>query len=75
VLHRRSYAILGAIEVLGSRRRSTPFMAHAETALRKLASRLVPIAAHPLTLGHTIVTDNERGFSKVGELGVENWTS
>jgi tRNA(fMet)-specific endonuclease VapC len=31
------------------------------------------IAAHALSLGHTIVTDNEREFSRVDGLPVENW--
>lgn len=31
------------------------------------------IAAHAFTLGHTVVTDNEREFSKVGGLRIENW--
>ena len=31
------------------------------------------IAAHALALGHTLVTDNEREFSRVEKLRVENW--
>jgi len=31
------------------------------------------IAAHALTLGHTVVTDNERQFSRVKDLRIENW--
>jgi tRNA(fMet)-specific endonuclease VapC len=31
------------------------------------------IAAHALTLGHTVVTDNEREFSSVDDLAIENW--
>ena len=31
------------------------------------------IAAHALSLGHRIVTDNEREFSRVDGLPVENW--
>lgn len=31
------------------------------------------IAAHPLTLGATLVTDNVREFSRVEGLAVENW--
>ena len=33
------------------------------------------IAAHALSLGLTLVTDNERDFADVPELTVENWTS
>jgi len=31
------------------------------------------IAAHAVSLGHTIVTDNEREFSRVDGLPFENW--
>ena len=31
------------------------------------------IAAHALTLGHTVVTDNEREFSRIDDLRIENW--
>ena len=31
------------------------------------------IAAHAVTLGHTLVTDNEREFSRVEGLQCENW--
>ena len=33
------------------------------------------IAAHALSLGVTLVTDNEREFSRVPGLQVENWVS
>lgn len=31
------------------------------------------IAAHALSLGYTLVTDNEREFKRVSRLRVENW--
>jgi tRNA(fMet)-specific endonuclease VapC len=31
------------------------------------------IAAHALALGATLVTDNEREFSRIKSLKVENW--
>ncbi len=31
------------------------------------------IAAHALALGYTLVTDNEREFSRVANLPIENW--
>jgi tRNA(fMet)-specific endonuclease VapC len=31
------------------------------------------IAAQAVTLGHTIVTDNERDFARIEELPRENW--
>jgi tRNA(fMet)-specific endonuclease VapC len=32
------------------------------------------IAAHAVSRGHWLVTDNEREFSRVPGLGIENWT-
>jgi tRNA(fMet)-specific endonuclease VapC len=47
------------------------------TALEKRGSPLGPydmvIAAHALSLGLTVVTDNEREFRRVKALPVENW--
>ena len=31
------------------------------------------IAAHAVALGHTVVTDNEREFSRIDDLRVQNW--
>ena len=31
------------------------------------------IAAHALSLGHTLVTANEREFGRIAELAIENW--
>lgn len=31
------------------------------------------IAAHALALGYTLVTDNEREFSRIEHLSIENW--
>jgi tRNA(fMet)-specific endonuclease VapC len=70
-------AVLGAIEVL-------PFEAPADAAYGLLRSRLeqagrpigandLLIAAQALSLGYTIVTDNEREFAHVEDLRRENW--
>jgi len=70
-------AILGALEVL-------PFEAPADAAHGKLRARLerasqpigandLLIAAHALTLGHTVVTANDREFARVDDLRRENW--
>ena len=32
------------------------------------------IAAHALSLGLTLVTNNEADFSDISGLGIENWT-
>jgi tRNA(fMet)-specific endonuclease VapC len=70
-------AVLGALEVL-------PFEAPADASCELLRSRLekrgtpiggndLLIAAQALALGYVIVTDNEREFSRVEGLRVQNW--
>ena len=69
--------VLGAFKIL-------PFEAPAEITYGDLRARLeaagkriggndMLIAAHALSLGHTIVTDNERDFSRIDGIAVENW--
>ena len=69
--------VLDAFEIL-------PFEAPAEITYGELRARLeatgqpiggndMLIAAHAVSLGHTIVTDHEREFSQVDGLSVENW--
>jgi tRNA(fMet)-specific endonuclease VapC len=70
-------AIFAALDVLA-------FEAPADDAYARIRARLdqsgkpigandLLIAAHALALGHTVVTDNEREFSRIPELSVENW--
>ncbi len=70
-------AVLGALEVL-------PFETPADAAYGLLRARLeqagrpigandMLIAAQALSLGHTIVTDNEKEFARVEGLSYENW--
>jgi tRNA(fMet)-specific endonuclease VapC len=75
-------AVLGALEVL-------PFETPADTSYGLLRTRLeqagtpigannllnndLLIAAQALALGYTIVTDNEREFSRVKGLRLQNW--
>jgi tRNA(fMet)-specific endonuclease VapC len=70
-------AILGALEIL-------PFEAPADEAYGRLRARLeregrpiggndLLIAAQALALGRSLVTDNEREFSRITELTWENW--
>ncbi|SRR5579871_400373 len=70
-------AILGALEVL-------PFEAPADVAYGLLRAGLeragkpiggndMLIASQALALGHTIITDNEKEFARVGDLRRENW--
>jgi len=69
--------IFGAIEVLALEAPVDATYRAISTRLEKAGQPIgandLLIAAHALTLGHTLVTDNEPEFSKVGNLGVENW--
>jgi len=44
-----------------------------EAAGKLIGGNDMLIAAHAISLGHTIVTDNEREFSRVDGLHFENW--
>ncbi len=70
-------AILGVLEIL-------PFEKPADVSYGSVRAQLErvgkPIGAHDLliaaqalTLGYTVVTDNEKEFSRVKHLHVENW--
>jgi tRNA(fMet)-specific endonuclease VapC len=70
-------AVLGALDVL-------VLEAPVDTVYGELRVRLeqagqpmgandLLIAAHAVALGHTVVTDNEREFSRIDNLQVENW--
>ena len=76
-LTERIDAILGVLEIL-------PFeppadaaygaiRANLEKAGRSIGANDLLIAAHALTLGHTLVTDNERDFRPVQGLSMVNW--
>ena len=47
--------------------------AHLEQAGAPISANDMLIAAHALALGVTLVTDNEREFSRVPDLAIENW--
>jgi tRNA(fMet)-specific endonuclease VapC len=70
-------AVLGALDVL-------PFEAPADAIYGRLRSGLerigrsiggndLLIAAHGMTLGYAIVTDNGREFARIDNLPCENW--
>lgn len=70
-------AVLGALEVV-------PFeppadavygrlRAELEAAGRPIGGNDLLIAAQSVALGHTIVTDNDREFSRIDALACENW--
>jgi len=70
-------AVLGAIEVLAL---ETPvdavygvIRAGLERTGQPIGANDLLIAAHALALGLTVVTDNEREFSRINGLRVENW--
>jgi tRNA(fMet)-specific endonuclease VapC len=76
-LARQLEAVLGALDVL-------PFAAPADRTYGDIRTRLertgrpiggndLLIAAQALTLGYTIVTDNEREFARIDGLICENW--
>jgi tRNA(fMet)-specific endonuclease VapC len=69
--------VLGAVDVL-------VLEASVDTVYGKLSARLeragrsvgandLLIAANALALGHSVVTDNEREFSRIADLRIENW--
>ena len=47
--------------------------AQLEAAGQPIGPNDLLIAAHALSLGATMVTDNEREFSRVSGLAIENW--
>ena len=70
-------AVLGALNIL-------PFEAPADARYGVLRTRLeqtgqpiggndLLIAAQALSLGYTLVSDNEREFKRISELPLENW--
>ena len=69
--------VLGVVDVvaLGSPVDSVygEIRAQLERDGRSIGANDLLIAAHALALGHTIVSDNEREFSRIDNLRVENW--
>ena len=47
--------------------------ARLESAGRPIGANDLLIAAQALALGYTVVTDNEREFSRINDLAIENW--
>ena len=70
-------AILQAIDVLAFEQPADAVYGELGTRLERagqsIGANALLIAAHALALGHTVVTDNEREFSRVKDLRVENW--
>jgi len=70
-------AILRAIDVLALEQPADAvygsLRARLEQAGRSIGANDLLIAAHALAVGHTLVTDNAREFSRIHGLRVENW--
>jgi len=70
-------AVLGALEVLPFEVPADEFYGRIRVELESLGKPIgsndLLIAAHALSLGHTLVTDNTREFSRVRSLKIENW--
>jgi tRNA(fMet)-specific endonuclease VapC len=70
-------AVLGAIDVLALEPPADivygELRARLERSGRPIGANDMLIAAQALALGHTIVTDNEREFSRIDDLLLENW--
>jgi len=70
-------AVLDAIDVFALEQPTdavyASLRADLERAGQSLGANDLLIAAHALALGHTVVTDNEREFSRIDDLRVENW--
>ena len=70
-------AILGAMEILPFEKPADAsygsIRTQPERAGKPIGANDLLIAAQALTLGYTVVTDNEREFSRVKRLHVENW--
>lgn len=70
-------AILRAIDVLAFEQPADALYGELRTRLERrghaIGANDLLIAAHALALGHIVVTDNEREFSRVQGLRIENW--
>ena len=70
-------AVLNAVDVLALEQPVdvvyAGLRARLERAGRSIGANDLLIAAHALALGHTLVTDNVREFSRVDDVRVENW--
>lgn len=70
-------AVLGALETLPllppAEHRYAALRVQLEAAGTPIGGNDLLIAAQALALGHVVVTDNEREFSRVPGLTVENW--
>ena len=70
-------SVLGVLQILPFESPADEFYGRIRVELeavgKPIGSNDLLIAAHALSLGHTLVTDNTREFSRVRSLKVENW--
>jgi tRNA(fMet)-specific endonuclease VapC len=70
-------AVLGAIEILALEAPVDAVYGATRAGLERIGRPIgandLLIAAHALALDFTLVTDNEREFSRINDLRVENW--
>jgi tRNA(fMet)-specific endonuclease VapC len=70
-------AVLGAIEVLALEAPVDAVYGVIRTGLERMGQPIgandLLIAAHAMALDFTLVTDNEREFSRIEDLRIENW--
>jgi tRNA(fMet)-specific endonuclease VapC len=76
-LSKQLEAVLGASDVLALEPPTDivygELRARLERSGRPIGANDMLFAAQALALGHTIVTDNEREFSRIDDLLLENW--
>src|SRR5690349_20757024 len=70
-------AVLGALDILPLEPPADVVYGRLRASLevkgRTIGANDLLIAAHALALGYTLVTDNEREFSRIDGLNCENW--
>ena len=70
-------AVLGALEILPLEKPADAsygsLRAQLERGGKPIGANDLLIAAQALALGYTVVTDNEKEFSRVRQLNLENW--
>jgi tRNA(fMet)-specific endonuclease VapC len=70
-------AVLGAVEVLPLESPVDTIYGEARARLERaghlISANDLLIGAQALALGHTLVTDDEREFSRITDLRIENW--
>ena len=76
-LTRQVAIVLGSLDILGLEAPADVTYGELRARLEQAGNLIGPydllIAAHALSLGLTLVSDNEREFSRVHGLRVENW--